>query len=107
VLSANAGAAGNGGTVAVWSNSATSFAGLIDARGGSSSGNGGSPIPDLPTRAPRRAPRARCCSTPTTSRFPPGRPTTSPRRARRPTRHQGRARFSTRQRSTLRWRRRM
>ena len=42
LLSANAGATGDGGTVVAWSNDYTSFAGSISARGGSTSGNGGS-----------------------------------------------------------------
>ena len=40
-INANALDAGNGGNVAVWSDNYTNFAGLISARGGSQSGNGG------------------------------------------------------------------
>jgi len=41
VIKANAIQSGNGGKVAVWSNGLTSFAGIIDARGGAAVGNGG------------------------------------------------------------------
>uniref|UniRef100_Q3AQF8 Filamentous hemagglutinin-like protein n=1 Tax=Chlorobium chlorochromatii (strain CaD3) TaxID=340177 RepID=Q3AQF8_CHLCH len=40
-ISANASTVGNGGTVVVWSEQATTFAGTIAANGGSESGNGG------------------------------------------------------------------
>ncbi|MBV8471847.1 MAG: filamentous hemagglutinin N-terminal domain-containing protein, partial [Hyphomicrobiales bacterium] len=41
-LNANAGAAGDGGSIAVWSNALTNFSGLITALGGANRGNGGS-----------------------------------------------------------------
>ena len=41
-LEANATVSGNGGTVVVWSDQKTTFAGSVSARGGSLSGNGGS-----------------------------------------------------------------
>ena len=41
ILTANALESGNGGTVALWSELSTTFAGAIEARGGSNSGNGG------------------------------------------------------------------
>jgi filamentous hemagglutinin family protein len=40
-IDADARTAGNGGTVIVWSNEATQFAGAISARGGAGGGNGG------------------------------------------------------------------
>ena len=40
-VTANAAQNGNGGTVVVWSESNTAFAGAIEARGGAQSGNGG------------------------------------------------------------------
>ncbi|MBS0273178.1 MAG: filamentous hemagglutinin N-terminal domain-containing protein, partial [Proteobacteria bacterium] len=40
-ITADAAAKGNGGTVAVWSDGATSFAGSISAKGGAQGGNGG------------------------------------------------------------------
>ncbi len=40
-ISANAITKGNGGTVAIWSNGTTSFAGTVSATGGSQGGNGG------------------------------------------------------------------
>ena len=41
VINASALLSGNGGTVAVWADNATDFAGLITAKGGANSGNGG------------------------------------------------------------------
>ena len=41
VISANATQSGNGGSITVWSDGATKFAGVINARGGPSGGNGG------------------------------------------------------------------
>jgi len=41
LLTANALESGNGGTVVLWSNFSTAFAGTIEARGGRNSGNGG------------------------------------------------------------------
>ncbi len=40
-ISANAITSGNGGTVAIWSNGTTSFAGTVSATGGAQGGNGG------------------------------------------------------------------
>lgn len=41
LINANALEKGNGGTVVIWSDHSTTFAGTIDARGGAQSGNGG------------------------------------------------------------------
>ncbi len=61
-IDASATSSGNGGKVILWSDSQTTFAGTIFARGGDSAGNGGfvevsskgsSPSPAASTRAPR------------------------------------------------------
>ena len=85
-LIANATASGNGGTVAVWSDATTTFAGRIMATGGTGGGNGGytevsaNPVShgvlDFTGGADLAAPKGatgRCCSTLTTSSFRRGR----------------------------------
>lgn len=67
-IRANATANGNGGSVVVWSDNNTQFAGTIDAQGGAQGGNGGqvevsgarSGTPDSRTRLRPTGPPARC-----------------------------------------------